>query len=269
MKSNLFIIGAPKCGTTSLASSLSKSIDCFVPNIKEPDFWGQNEINNISISKYQKIYPKGIEKKYLVDASASYFSNPKAISQIYRYNSKALIIIMLRDPVERAFSHWKMEKYQYLREFNDFKTSFYLNGSHFNYFNQKINPYRDVSKYHTHIKVVFNTFSKSQVLITSIKDPDLLQKTSEFLNIKIAHIKKLNSSYSSKNPTLQKLINSNYLDFLRKLIPIDKKDKIKNFFYKKTKPILIKDFLTDNEILEMKKYFSKEYEFLKKYQVHL
>ena len=269
MKSNLFIIGAPKCGTTSLASSLFKSSDCFVPKIKEPNFWGQNEINNISINKYQKIYQKGIKKKHLVDASTSYFSNPKAISQIYRYNPKALIIIILRDPIERAFSHWKMEKYQYLRESNDFKTAFYLNGSHFNYFNQKINPYREVSKYHTHINVVYNTFSKNQILITSITDPNLLQKISEFLNIKIHPIEKLNSSYSSINPTLQKLINSNYLDFLRKLIPIDKKDNIKIFFYKKTKPILIKNYLSESELMEMKGFFSQDYEFLKKYQVHI
>lgn len=269
MKSNLFIIGAPKCGTTSLANSLSKSSDCFLPNIKEPDFWGHNKINDVLINKYQSIYRKGINKKYLVDASASYFSNHKAISQIYRYNPKALIIIMLRDPIERAFSHWKMEKYQYLRESYDFKTAFYLNGNHFNYFNQKINPYREVSKYKTHIGVVYDIFSKSQVLITSIKDPNLLQKTSDFLNIKITHIEKLNSSYSSINPTLQKLINSDHLDIFRKLIPIDKRDKLKNFFYKKNKPILLKDFLSNSEIMEMKKYFSQEYEFLKKHQVHL
>ena len=96
-----------------------------------------------------------------------------------------------------------------------------------------------------------------------------VQKTSDFLNIKITHIEKLNSSYSSINPTLQKLINSDHLDIFRKLIPIDKRDKLKNFFYKKNKPILLKDFLSNSEIMEMKKYFSQEYEFLKKHQVHL
>ena len=41
-KPNLFIVGAPKCGTTFLYQYLKKHPDVYFPNFKEPHFFGSD-----------------------------------------------------------------------------------------------------------------------------------------------------------------------------------------------------------------------------------
>ena len=57
-KPNLFIIGAPKCGTTFLYYYLRQHPDIFFPSFKEPHFFGsdlnrKNGAYNLNLSEYQ------------------------------------------------------------------------------------------------------------------------------------------------------------------------------------------------------------------------
>jgi len=60
-------------------------------------------------SAYLSLYDNWNGETYALDASTYYLSTPKIAERIYEANPEARIIAILREPVERAFSHYLME----------------------------------------------------------------------------------------------------------------------------------------------------------------
>jgi len=124
---NFFIVGAPKAGTTSLYAYLSKIPGIFMPSSKEPHFFSINTMPENHPSqpvrdrkKYLSLFKKAKEYDIVGEASPSYLSDPDAPKLIHQEVPTAKIIIMLRDPVDRAYSHYLM-----LRRFGRTSLSFY------------------------------------------------------------------------------------------------------------------------------------------------
>src|SRR3989304_10189805 len=112
---NLFIVGAPKSGTTSLHAYLDKIDDIFMSPIKEPNYFSaqtvsiKHPVNPIrDKKKYLKLFQKGIHNKYIGEASPSYLADSEASKLIHQVSPNAKIIISLRDPIDRVFSHYLM-----------------------------------------------------------------------------------------------------------------------------------------------------------------
>jgi hypothetical protein len=115
---NFFIVGAAKAGTTSLHAYLSSHPQVFMPTLKEPHYFADFELmpefdNFLPVirdqAEYQALF-KGSEGYVAVgEASPSYLCDPAAAERIRSAIPAAKIIISLRNPVERAFSHYLME----------------------------------------------------------------------------------------------------------------------------------------------------------------
>ena len=104
---NLFIVGAPKSGTTFLYHYLKQHPDIYFPNFKEPHFFGSDLIRrngayNLSLDEYQDLFKT--DKKIIGEASTFYIFSKDAPEEIYNFNPKAKIIIMLRDLVDLVHS---------------------------------------------------------------------------------------------------------------------------------------------------------------------
>jgi hypothetical protein len=118
-KVNLFLIGAPKCGTSSYARALASSSGVFVPPEKELNFFSNKWLNVTnsyydgvkidSLKKYAEIFEKCDEFSYRCDASVSYFIADGCPKEIFNYNKKAKVVFISRDPIERAVSHYLMD----------------------------------------------------------------------------------------------------------------------------------------------------------------
>ena len=118
MKVDFFIVGAPKSGTTSLYHYLNEHLEIEMSSQKEPDYfsdealnqqgmyYGKNRIDNIN--KYHGLFTTNAVK-LRGEASVSYLFYDDVPQKIKEYNSKAKIIIMLRNPIDRAFSHYLMD----------------------------------------------------------------------------------------------------------------------------------------------------------------
>jgi len=118
-KPNLFIVGAPKAGTTFLYEKLKNHPELFFSEIKELNHFSYDELKAGSYyrdykikdrTKYLDCYRAARGQKYIVDASVSYFAYPGVAQKIYEFNPSAKVIIILRDPYKRAFSHYLMDK---------------------------------------------------------------------------------------------------------------------------------------------------------------
>lgn len=110
MQVDFFIIGAPKCGTTSLVEYLSSHPDIGFSQIKEPhyfsdDFPGYQEVKDYEsfmsscFSQYEN------DKKLMYgEGSVFYLYSDVAIKNILAYNPEAKFIVMIRNPIDLVYS---------------------------------------------------------------------------------------------------------------------------------------------------------------------
>lgn len=106
-KPNLFILGAPKCGTTSLATWLAEHPNIFMSNPKEPHFFS-SDLKNRAVTKpacYYSLFCKASSESQVIgEASTWYLFSKTAIDNIERECPGSRFIVMVRDPVEMAYS---------------------------------------------------------------------------------------------------------------------------------------------------------------------
>lgn len=135
---NFLVIGAAKAGTTSLHKYLAQHPEIFVPPLKkEPQFFlvwnnddqqrqylkeGYPEFNEIdTFQKYSNLFHPGIDK-VRGESSPQYLAYPGVAKKIHNLVPDIKIIVILRDPAERAFSQYQMMKRR-KREFASFATA--------------------------------------------------------------------------------------------------------------------------------------------------
>ena len=108
---DVFLIGAPKAGTTWLSYVLDQHEEIDLSDPKEPNIIASHRGTFIRTeeepdwSKFEKHF-NGSGLK--LDASVHTFACPLAPSRIRNHLPDAKFILCLREPVSRSFSHWNM-----------------------------------------------------------------------------------------------------------------------------------------------------------------
>ena len=118
MKVGIFIVGAPKAGTTSLYNYLNEHPEIVMSMKKETDYFSNESIEKqgmyyekkriMTLARYHSFFPVS-ENKIYGEASVSYLFYKDVPKKIKDYNDNGKIIVMLRNPVDRAFSHYLMD----------------------------------------------------------------------------------------------------------------------------------------------------------------
>jgi len=110
---NFFIVGPTRAGSTSLWYYLNQVPGVFMSPVKEPAYFNPNtnydRFSTIPIrdkKKYLNLFKGAKDETAIGEASPTYLADPETPSLIHKVVPNARIIIMLRDPVERAFSEY-------------------------------------------------------------------------------------------------------------------------------------------------------------------
>jgi len=115
---NFFLVGAAKAGTISIYAYLSQHPEVFFPTLKEPHFFTQIRpsprqqflIKAVTRrSAYLRLYARATSHSVIGDASPSYLWHPAVPQRICAEVPHAKVAVILRDPVERAYSHYLMD----------------------------------------------------------------------------------------------------------------------------------------------------------------
>ena len=110
---NLFLAGVQKGGTTALAQFLGSHPEIGLAAGKEAHVLDRADIGQWSAGRIAKRYARHFEGcgevRYRLDATPIYCYYPPALEAIARVQPQARLIVLLRDPVERAVSHYRME----------------------------------------------------------------------------------------------------------------------------------------------------------------
>src|SRR3954447_11810411 len=111
---NFILAGAQKSGTTALHYSLSRHPDICLGNQQEIHFF-DNDAMFVAEPNYAELhehYPPIALSTIAGDCTPSYVYHEPAMQRIWNYNPKIKLLILLRNPVERAFAHWNMQRYK-------------------------------------------------------------------------------------------------------------------------------------------------------------
>ncbi len=109
MKPDFLIIGAQKCGTSSLLYYLSQHPQIAVPDKKEIHFFDKNY--QMGTDWYENQFSRKSEAaKITGEATPYYLFHPHVPQRVALHYPEIKIIVLLRNPVDRAYSHFWMIK---------------------------------------------------------------------------------------------------------------------------------------------------------------
>ncbi|GGA13438.1 sulfotransferase domain-containing protein [Okeania sp. KiyG1] len=108
LHANRFIVlGGHKCGTSSLHSYLKQHPEIIMPIDKGLDILGRSKLD---IEDYKASYDTHqiINQKTFGEVSSTYWKSETACLSIKKYFPNVKLLAMLRNPVDRAFSHYQV-----------------------------------------------------------------------------------------------------------------------------------------------------------------
>jgi hypothetical protein len=131
MKPGLFIVGAPKCGTTAWVRYLGEHPQIAFSRIKEPHYFafdlpGFREVE--TRHEYESLYSDAGDAVVLGEASVLYLFSKTAAEEIHKYNPDARILILLRAQ-EDYLPSWHLQLlYTFQEKIEDFGEAWRLSG---------------------------------------------------------------------------------------------------------------------------------------------
>jgi sulfotransferase family protein len=189
---NLFIVGAAKSGTTSLHVTLDDHPDVYMSPFKEPHFFSRPAVDARHAAHFRQITAEDTYRGLFLEAgdaaiigesSTSYLWEAGACRRIAERCPSAKIVICLRDPVERAFSHYLDNVRDGLerREFSQALADEHLHGADW------LTGYLDVGRYAGQVHRYVDTFQASVFVLyfeRLVKDPEAeLRRLVTFLDL--------------------------------------------------------------------------------------
>ena len=192
---NTMIVGAQKSGTSSLFSYLTQHPDILGSSRKEVHYFDGGwdpRVNSFEKGEYWyrahfPLMTKGTSQKTILEATPSYLFIPDVPKRIKAQIPDAKIIVMLRDPVERAISHFYYEVsgghetrpiMQALIEEEDILASLW-EGRKYKAPDFLRCSYKARGRYVEQLGRYFDVFGQEKVLVLSSKD--LFEKTADTL----------------------------------------------------------------------------------------
>ena len=225
------IIGTQKGGTTSLQRYMEKHPQ-IVPSYKKEAHYFDNKYHK-SISWYKRHFPLSnkFNGKICGDSSPYYLFHPFVPQRIAKHLPDIKLIVLLREPVERAYSHYKMQYNKGLEKlsFEDaIKTEeSRLDGSleklkngNYSFEHQKFS-YLSRGKYAEQLKRWFEYFDKDQILILRSEDlfsntQQVLSEVFQFIGVEDHKLKELTvHNKGKKKSKLQESIKKELRDYYK------------------------------------------------------
>lgn len=244
IKPNFVVVGAQKCGTTSIYNYLNENPAVFVPHVKETNFFSDSNLFDKGKAYYlSKYFNSNNRYKIVGEVCPAYLSNLNAPERIYKTFGKIKIVIILRNPIDRAYSNFIMRRarQQEQRSFEEAVNSEIevLNGLG-NEERVEISPGNDYlynSLYARHIRPYIDLFGFDSICFLSfdklcMDSRRFMDELYDFLgckqNVTNAHNKKYNVASRARSTRLELLIRNDFRfkSYLKSIIPSSLKNRI-------------------------------------------
>ncbi len=181
---NFLVVGAAKSGTSSLDRYLGQHPDVYMPRKKEahyfsiPDFPetfrgpgddGMNKETIRSQAAYEALFAGADGRTAIGESSVFYLYYPGTAERIRRWNPDMLVVMLLRNPVDRAYSAY-MHLIRDGRETLSFADSMAQEEARRSGDFEPMWLYRELGLYHDQVKRYFDEFPREQVKVVLYDD---------------------------------------------------------------------------------------------------
>ncbi|MBK1631881.1 hypothetical protein CKO31_14280 [Thiohalocapsa halophila] len=178
MKSGFFVIaGFQKCASTWLHRALQAHPDVFLPDEHMLHFFDIHF--DRGIPWYQRLFETAAPSQIVGDATVTYARSALAMQRIARLDSSALVVLILRNPIDRAWSHYwhERKKGKIAFEFEEWESNYDL-------YSDWILP----GMYDQHIDLTESLFGRDQVLVifqddVAVRPVGVLSSVFNFLGV--------------------------------------------------------------------------------------
>ena len=205
---DFFLLGFQKSGTSSLYSILNQFDVISLPYLKETHYFSNDKIYLHGIKWYLKQFNVSTNSLIKGEIDPSYILNKTSLNRIKEnYKEFPKFIFIMRKPIERAYSHYKMSKYRgyenlsFKEALDNEQNRLLRDKTDFSYLNYS---YMKRSEYFTCLNDFINIFPNNQVLYLNFNDLisekscfKMIENIFKFLNINISNI---NFNYIHNNP---------------------------------------------------------------------
>ncbi|MDJ0843729.1 sulfotransferase family protein [Crocosphaera sp.] len=258
---NFIIIGAMKCATSSLHEQLNQQPGIFMSELKEPNFFSNDEEYNKGLDWYLSHFEAANHDDLIGESSTHYTklpTYPQTIERLEKHLPDAKFIYVMRHPINRLVS-------QYIHEWSQRVISLDINDS--------LDPHPELIEYSLYTKQLqpyFDTFGKDRVLPIffekMLSSPQTeLEKICRFIGY--TNQPQWSEELNASNVSSQRMIKSGWRDAIveapglkqlrRLLIPKSFRTWVRSLWTIKEKPEL-----TPENIEKLKIIFDQDLEVL-------
>lgn len=301
-KPNFFIVGTAKAGTTSIYSYLKNHPQIHMCPIKEPNYFASDVRLNEFRAEYRKsvdfnvqkylsaeyleekhiafienkeeylqLFREATDQKIVAEISNTYLFSKDAAKKIHSFNPQAKILIILRNPVHRALSHYRMD-FAVGRNNNTNPFEAIMEDYHQKNKGWGIsNLYIELGMYYEQVYRYMKIFNNRQIKILLYEDykkdnSKVLKEITDFLDIEDIYSENMNNILTNETTAFkfQFLKNIQKNKILRdciKCIPTDIQRLLKKFL----KQRVTATALLPGEYDMLMHLFQKDLDFLEKY----
>ncbi len=194
MHPGLIIIGAYKCGTTALYNYLNQHPQIYMTPIKETNFFALRgkapffkgpgdeqsptmRLSIIHLDEYQKQFDTISDRTITGEASPLYLYEPSTAQCIASYRPDVKLIVILRQPAERAYSNFIQKVREGRERLSGFQQALEQEPERIKNNWEPIWFFREAGLYYSQLKRYFDYFPPEQIKV--ILQEDLLQRPKE------------------------------------------------------------------------------------------
>lgn len=262
MLPNFIIIGAMKCGTTSLAYYLSQHPEIFVSSPDKIDFFSKDHEYSKGLAYYESFFENGGYAKAIGEGSDDYTKefdqkSQKAVARIKEHLPGCKFIYVVKHPLKQIESSW-LHRFTTGNEKKSFNEA--ISGSRF--------TYPETANYKKQLQRYYDAFSPEQIKVFFTEDlaahpREVVRSSLEFLGVS-QDTKELD--LNPQNISSRKLLDKNFtrkmrslpfIDYLAKNFPPAFKQRLEKIFTyqikerpvweKETLDYVLENIWTDNQ----------------------
>ena len=191
---DFLIIGGMRCGSTTLANILNSQQGVFIPELKELHYFDQRNPGIQSLKEYGQHFTDANAAQLIGEATPDYLTSSGCASRIHQDLPDAKLIIILRDPIRRAWSHYRFSVASG-REIEPFDNALRLETerlAHPIHEHDIFFSYQQRGRYIEHIQNYLRLFKPEQLHVVLLEEliaspENTVTKLFEFLNLEDEH----------------------------------------------------------------------------------
>ena len=176
------IIGAARCATTSLYAYLREHPEVFMSPEKETDFFSLGDLPPSEVPRnasayrartreeYERFFRDAGDARAVGEASPTYLFYPRSAARMQQAIPQAKLICILRDPVERAYSHYALARKMGFEVLPDFEAAVAAEDERWRHDRSMRFTYTRASFYHDGLREFWQRFARERILVLLFED---------------------------------------------------------------------------------------------------